>query len=262
MLCGLSGSSSLITQSVFPDPDGNPLLLPGLTPPPTDHSTPFEQRWGGWYVTGLHGSQRHMGNAVVPNPYRSPDLEQDGTQNLTSLIQKVDLHPYLAQTSDLVALMTFEHQVRMSTSSPKSAGARAPAAPNLDGADAERLNAIIEETLRYMLTVEKRLFRNPSRCRHSRDVSARPSRRQGRSLRDFDPKRIFRYPLSYAVYSAAFGRSGTAKAKLYQRLYDILTNQDTEGFARLSTIDRQAIVEILRETKPDLPGYWGAAHSP
>src|SRR5205814_1214293 len=55
-----------------------------------------------------------MGNAIVPDPYRSPDLEEEGTQNLTSLKTKADVSRYLAQTSDLVALMTFEHQLRMS----------------------------------------------------------------------------------------------------------------------------------------------------
>src|ERR1700693_1528848 len=28
----------------------------------TDHRTPFNQRWGGWYVTGTHGAQTHFGN--------------------------------------------------------------------------------------------------------------------------------------------------------------------------------------------------------
>jgi hypothetical protein len=266
---GSSGSSSLITQSVFPDPDGNALFLPGITPPPTDHSTPFEQRWGGWYVTGQHGSQHHMGNAVVPNPYSSPDLEQEGTQNLTSLSRKVDLRPYLAQTSDLVALMTFEHQVRMfNLIAQVSRRARAvEQSTNLDAADDERLNASIEETLRYILFVEEAPLQEPIHgvSPFTTTFPARgPRDRHGRSLRDFDLQtRLFRYPLSYMIYSAPFEAiPDTAKAKLYQRLYDILTNQDTGGgFSRLSTVDRRAIFEILVETKPDLPGYWKAAHA-
>lgn len=31
----------------------------------TDHRTPFEERWGGWYVTGSHGLIRHRGNVPV-----------------------------------------------------------------------------------------------------------------------------------------------------------------------------------------------------
>src|ERR1700693_2842192 len=31
----------------------------------TDHRSSFAERWGGWYVTGAHGSQRHFGNNVA-----------------------------------------------------------------------------------------------------------------------------------------------------------------------------------------------------
>ena len=267
---GLRGSSSLLTQSVFPDPQGNALFLPGMTPPPTDHTTPFEQRWGGWYVTGQHGSQRHMGNAVVPNPYASSDLEQKGTQNLTSLGPKVDLRPYLAPTSDLVALMTFEHQARMSNliALVCRLARAAEQSTSPDGPDAERLNASIEATLRYMLFVEEAPLQEPIRgvSTFTATFPARgPRDRHGRSLRDFDLQtRVFRYPLSYMIYSKSFEAiPDTAKARLYRRLYDLLTNRDTgSAFSRLSTVDRRAIFEILRETKPDLPTYWDTAHAP
>ena len=29
-----------------------------------NHRTPFEDRWGGWYVTGTHGKQTHRGNLI------------------------------------------------------------------------------------------------------------------------------------------------------------------------------------------------------
>ena len=261
---GLSGSSSLLTQSVFPDPDGNALFLPGLTPPPPDHTTPIEQRWGGWYVTGTHGSQRHMGNAVVPDPYASSDLEQEGTQNLTSLRAKVDLRPYLAQTSDLVALMTFEHQLRMSNLIARiSRQAReVEQSTTVEGPASESLNTGIEEMLKYMLFVEETPLREPIRGVSSFTTTfpARgPRDSQGRSLRDFDLQtRVFRYPLSYMIYSASFEAiPDSVKAQLYKRLYDILTNRDTSSaFARLTAADRKAIFEILRATKPNLPGYW------
>jgi hypothetical protein len=260
---GLSGSSSLLTQSVFPDPDGNALFLPGLTPPPPDHTTPIEQRWGGWYVTGTHGSQRHMGNAVVPDPYASSDLEQEGTQNLTSLRAKVDLRPYLAQTSDLVALMTFEHQLRMSNLIARiSRQAREAEQSTNAGTTTEGLKAGIEEILQYMLFVEEAPLREPLRGVSSFTTTfpARgPRDGHGRSLRDFDLQtRVFRYPLSYMIYSASFEAiPDSIKAQLYKRLYEVLTNQDTSrAFARLSTADRAAIFDILRATKPNLPGYW------
>ena len=81
----------------------------------------------------------------------------------------------------------------------------------------------------------------------------------GRSLRDFDlQKRLFRFPLSYMVYSESFDAlPESVRDRIYQRLYDILTGKETGAkFAKIAQADRQAILEILRETKPTLPAYW------
>ncbi len=49
-----------LVRSVYPDINGRPRT--GTRTYVTDHSSPFEQRWGGWYVTGTHGDARHLGN--------------------------------------------------------------------------------------------------------------------------------------------------------------------------------------------------------
>ena len=49
-----------------------------------DHS-PFKERSGGWYVTGKHGSIRHMGNAVVRNPDAPESMIDSTTLNLDSV---------------------------------------------------------------------------------------------------------------------------------------------------------------------------------
>jgi hypothetical protein len=47
------------------------------------------------------------------------------------------------------------------------------------------------------------------------------------------------------------------KEYVYRRLWAVLNGTDTsEDFARLSTADRKAILEILRETKANLPDEW------
>jgi len=77
---------------------------------------------------------------------------------------------------------------------------------------------------------------------------------QGRSLRDFDlTRRLFRYPLSYVIYSAAFDAlPADAKRMFYARLRDVLGGADqSPDFAALTAADRTAILEILRATKPD-----------
>ena len=86
-----------------------------------------------------------------------------------------------------------------------------------------------------------------------------PRDRQGRSLRELDLRsRLFKHPLSYLVYSPQFdGLPGAMKDYLYQRLHDILTGVDTSRtFRRLTKPRRNAIREILLDTKPDLPDYW------
>jgi hypothetical protein len=86
---------------------------------------------------------------------------------------------------------------------------------------------------------------------------------KGRSLRDFDlQKRLFRYPLSYLIYSPAFdGMPDVVRERVYRRLYDILTGQDkSKTFAGISPTDRQAVLEIVRATKPNLPKYWLSAN--
>ena len=50
-----------------------------------------------------------------------------------------------------------------------------------------------------------------------------------------------------------------AKVPIYKRMWDVLSGQAREPrYGSLSLADRQAIVEILRDTKPDLPIYFTA----
>jgi hypothetical protein len=86
-----------------------------------------------------------------------------------------------------------------------------------------------------------------------------PRDSQGRSLRDFDlQKRMFRYPLSYMIYSETFdGMPDLVREQVYRKLYEVLTGRDTNPkYARLSAEDRRNVREILLETKPGLPSYW------
>jgi hypothetical protein len=83
---------------------------------------------------------------------------------------------------------------------------------------------------------------------------------RGRSLREFDfTKRMFRYPLSYLVYSDAFAAlPEPAKQAIYRRFAAVLRNEDrSEEFAHLSAADRSAVLEILAATKPDFVAALG-----
>jgi hypothetical protein len=57
------------------------------------------------------------------------------------------------------------------------------------------------------------------------------------------------------VYSDAFeGLPKAVKEAVYRRMLDVLSGHDQPGArTHLSVADRRAILEILRETKPDFP---------
>ena len=76
----------------------------------TDQTRPFEDRWGGWYVTGQSPGMRHLGNITAPDPAKPFDLPAEGGQTLASLEGRFDLKQTLRSTSDILALMTLEHQ--------------------------------------------------------------------------------------------------------------------------------------------------------
>ena len=70
---------------------------------------------------------------------------------------------------------------------------------------------------------------------------------------------MLKYPCSYLIYSSSFdGMPAEAKAAVYARLWEVLAGEEKDPrYDRLTAADRKAIVEILRDTKPDLPPYFG-----
>jgi hypothetical protein len=257
LIPGTLNVPGLVVSSVIATPQGSP-RFPGAGII-VDSRTPIENRWGGWYVTGTTGSLQHRGNAVAPFPDRPDMLDLHDTQNLTSLSGRVDTGGYLLPSSDIVALMTLEHQTRMTNLITRIGWeARTEAAQS-------RLDFVTDELVSYMLFVGEAKIYEPIAgvSTFTKTFAERgPRDRQGRSLRDFDlHKRLFRFPLSYMIYSDAFDSlADRVKQRVYRRLYDVLAGNDhSKTFDSVTAEDRLAILEILRDTKPDLPAYWKAA---
>jgi hypothetical protein len=204
-----------------------------------------------------------MGNAIAPDRDHPFDLEQEGTQNLTSLAGKFDVTKYLAPTSDIVALMTLEHQAHM-TNLINAVSHQFHLALNNGTIEKSKvsLNRAIEQTVDYMLYVDEAPLHDPVKGVSTFTATfpqQGPRDKQGRSLRDFDLQtRLFRYPLSYMIYSEIFDAMPVdARDRIYQRLYDVLSGKDQSSkFSHLSAADRRAILDILLDTKKDLPDYW------
>ena len=94
-------------RSVMPSFDGS--VDSQLESHITSDSSPFSQRWGGWYVTGLHGEMKHRGNAFL----RGGSLDTRENANRLNLRREFDTSNYLSPYSDIVALMVLEHQTQM-----------------------------------------------------------------------------------------------------------------------------------------------------
>lgn len=268
------GVPGLLMRSVFAAKSGQPELHAGAFD--TDQSTPLAHRWGGWYVTGTHGSQRHMGNVMFADAAHPDQLDLDSGANITSLSGKFDIAPYAAPHSDLVALMVLAHQAHLHNVLCRvnwetrfalnrqaiSSKTRGLAIDSLSDVEARPVNEAVEALLRIMLFTDEAVLNSPveGTSEFARQFpGAGPRDDAGRSLRDLDLKhRMFRYPCSFLIYSESFDAlPKPALNRFYLRLWEVLTGKDRSPvFARLSQKDRAAILSILQQTKRNLPGYW------
>jgi hypothetical protein len=281
LLChGSSANQGLpghLVRSVYPDSTGNPILRYGTHR--IDQTSPLKERWGGWYVTGTAGKQTHLGNLIADEKNRDPDqIDNSAGQNLTDLSKRIRTSAYLTGHSDIVALMVLEHQTEMhnligraalltrcalyeQTALNKELGK--PLDERWDSVTS-RIKHAGDYLVKYMLmSGEVELTEKvEGTSEFARDFSKHgPRDKKGRSLRDLDLKRrLFTYPCSYLIYSAAFdGLPDPVKDHVLLRLWEVLTGKDTgKDFAHLNADDRSAILEILVETKPSLPPYWRA----
>ena len=204
----------------------------------TDQTRPFEDRWGGWYVTGQSPGMRHLGNITAPDPAKPFDLPAEGGQTLASLEGRFDLKQTLRSTSDILALMTLEHQTGFIN--------RAYAL------NVQYSQHALDDLVAYMTFASEVGLPAPisGNSGFTAMFAARgPRDTKGRSLRDFGLKtRLFRYPLSYMLYSSAFDTiKPDIKARLYRKLYDVLRADGEDGAAAIA---------IAAATKPGLPEYW------
>ena len=254
------GVPGVLTMSVLPLSDNKNDYAQGWE---ADHRTPIEDRWGGWYVTGSQVPAKHLGNVPVlhvPKSYMRAEV----APKLATGRDAFDTSPYLTPHSDVVALMVLNHQTRMTNLLTRLAWQSRIAAH--DSAKAGGMPPHVRDTAHelvdYMLFVDE--FPLPSPVRGASAFtkefpSKGPRDSKGRSLRDFDLSRhLFRYPCSYMIYTEAFDAlPAPAKALVYERMWSILSGavKDAE-YAKLSAADRRAIVEILSETKKDLPANW------
>jgi hypothetical protein len=245
-------------RSVPTDPTGELITLEEVRD--ITQCTPLKDRWGGYYVTGKHGTQPHRGNLIGEKDIARFNEEPLFKGNVTDLSSYFDTSKYYGGGSDILALMILEHQAHMHN---YVARLNIEARQMLAAYGHVRyMRSQVDAFLRYLLFTEEfplvsLIDGNPEFVKDFTANAIRDSK--GRSLRDLDRKsRLFKYPCSFLIYSPSFDAiAAPIKDVLLQKLHDILTgkNEDPQ-YARLTPGDRKAILEILLETKKNLPDYW------
>jgi len=226
-----------IVANITAAADGTPQIINPSHPFDfTDQTRAFEDRWGGWYVTGRTEGMHHLGNVTAPDPDKPYDLPEG--QTLANLSGRFDAVRTLKPSSDIVALMTLEHQTGFIN--------------RLFSLNTRYSDAALEDLVTYITFANEVPLPGPvtGDSGFTSDFSKHgPRDRKGRSLRTFDLRtRLFRYPLSYMVYSTAFDTlKPDVRDKLYRRLYETLKVKGTDGADAIA---------ILAATKPGLPEYW------
>jgi len=222
----------------------------------TSQATPLRSRWGGWYVTGQHGDAGHLGNMVVQRAEDLQELDALRIANIDELSGFFDTSNYLTPLSDIVALMVLEHQVEVQNLISRL---RFETLGSATAVPPENLDTHVEALVRAMLMIDEialtaAIEGGSGFTEHFETLGPFDSER--RSLREFDlNSRVFRYPLSYLIYSSAFqALPPVAKDAVYQRIGEVLAaSPEQDGFSRLTVTDRTSIAEILAETLPEFP---------
>jgi hypothetical protein len=119
-----------------------------------------------------------------------------------------------------------------------------------------------DKLLKYMLFLEEAQLAGGVKgtTDYAEKFSGRgPRDAKKRSLYQLDLRtRLLKYKCSYLIYSDAFDNLPVPmKEYLYRKLWDVLNGLDEdETFVTLQSDDSRAILEILLETKKNLPAYW------
>lgn len=271
------GIPGVMVRSILVDRFGYPIapLHQGSTTDRTD----FDRRFAGWYVTGTHEGGPHAGNAYAPvlshevsdvSRYLQ-EFDVNAGGNVVDLEGRFDRDPYLSPHSDIVSLMVLTHQTRVHNlmvvaheAAKEAVGGAAMLrriasgdipTPEIRSAAQVRIDGAVERMVRAMMFSREAPL--PGRVTGTSGFSAEfeslgPFDQRGRSLRQFDlERRLFRYPMSFLIYSDAFETlPGLVKEPFYRRVVEVLDGRDRSGeFDHVDADDRAAVREILMTTK-------------
>ena len=260
-------------RSVYPDKSGRSLRSIDDYRR-SGHHIPLHDRYGGWFVSGNHGAMRHMGNAIASREGGKITIDREQFANLEKLDRFFSTEAYPAPGSDIAALLVFDHQVTMhhrlveaayrarqslfdSKLDPKETDVSKLSKGRSTDEFLEGRDKVVDYLLFRDETPIPKVSCDPAFRRAFSANRIADSRK--RSLKDLRlDGRIFENRCSYMIYSPTFDQfPPMLKGAIYARIHEILTSpKPVEGFDYLGKEEKRRILEILDETKEDLPPGW------
>ena len=260
------GVPGLLIRSVYPNSKGEPVVKAGSFL--SNHRSPLAQRWGGWFVTGTHGDQQHLGNFILAGESKPKVFENQAGMNVNELGTRCDTASYLSVHSDLVALMVLEHQIEAynlltqanfvaqhalwEKQNAIAAGTEeAQATEKAEG----RIQSSVQPLVQYLLFAQEAKLSAPlaGTANFQQEFEARHTSATGCRVAEFDLKqRMFKVPLSYLIYSNAFA---SQPVELRRALAAELLAATESGYPfskqiGLSDSEREAIRAQLQQSPP------------
>jgi hypothetical protein len=248
----------LVIKSVVPGPTGG--SLNAFRQEQTGHGIPFDQRFGGWYVTGASFTN-HWGNLIGRF---SP---QGLIKNPVTPGKLFSYDRYPVASSDVLPQLLHEHQAgfvnRVLEASYRARTALHAGNGKLTAPQQQEFDAQARLVTRYLLFADEvplptgGVTGDPAfKADFLKSRKALPT---GASLRDFDlHTRLFKHRCSYMIYSPVFqGLPASFKLRIYQELAGALNvERPDKTYAYLSADEKKSIRAILKATLTDLPKAW------
>ncbi len=262
LTCHVSASTldvpGMIVRSNTVGDDGN--VMPRIGSRDVNHQTPHPDRWGGWFVTSEDAAPPYAQMAHGGNITFSGRGDTSNQVFVDWLNSSPETRGYPSSSSDIVGLLVFDHQMHaINLLTRLNWESRVASRISDAGASNGAVRRLVDELAEYLLFADEAPPLVPLTPRPGFAASLEskiPKDHRGRSFGQLDMvNRLLRYSCSYMVYSEAFnGLSPAVKEAVYRRMVDVLSRSDPPATrARLTADDRRAILEILRDTKPDFP---------
>lgn len=237
----------LLIKSVIPGPTGG--SLDAFRQRQSGHGIPFEDRFGGWHVTGKHNITNHWGN--LTGRYIAGNI----TKITNNFGQNFSVDKYPVPTSDILPHLIHEHQVGF-VNRVVEAAYRARTIQHLNpGAPTEEQTKELDDQarilVRYILFADEVPLPGPiepDAAYKSDFLQNKRVSKNGASLKDLDLNtRLFKHRCSYMINTPVFDKlPSILKQRVQTQLQAALTNDP--AYSYLPTEEKNAIRAILSET--------------